>query len=195
MLNHDYIGTEHLLLGLIHEDEGAAARALISLGVDVAGARTEIDHLVGVGTIPPSGNIPFTHRTKKVLELALREALRIGHNYIGPEHLLLGLLRLGDGVGVQVIRRIGADLDKIRERVLQLATVNRPPVVAAGEVIDECPHCYGQIGDSERQRIRDRHAADERAAEDAFIARVDARIHEHRAETARRVRAGGEISF
>ena len=120
LLNHNYIGTEHLLLGLIHEGEGLAAKALESLGVSLDQVRSQVDDMIGVGTATPQGHIPFTPRAKKVLELSLREALQLGHNYIGTEHILLGLLREGEGVATQVLLKIGLELPKIRQTVLQL---------------------------------------------------------------------------
>jgi ATP-dependent Clp protease ATP-binding subunit ClpC len=120
LLNHNYIGTEHLLLGLIHEGEGLAAKALESLGVTLEGVRSQVEDMIGVGTATPQGHIPFTPRAKKVLELSLREALQLGHNYIGTEHILLGLLREGEGVAAQVLMKIGLDMQKIRQTVLQL---------------------------------------------------------------------------
>jgi ATP-dependent Clp protease ATP-binding subunit ClpC len=119
LLNHNYIGTEHLLLGLIHEGEGLAAKALESLGVTLEGVRSQVEDMIGVGTATPQGHIPFTPRAKKVLELSLREALQLGHNYIGTEHILLGLLREGEGVAAQVLMKIGLDMQKIRQTVLQ----------------------------------------------------------------------------
>jgi len=120
LLNHNYIGTEHLLLGLIHEGEGLAAKALESLGVSLDQVRSQVEDMIGVGTATPQGHIPFTPRAKKVLELSLREALQLGHNYIGTEHILLGLLREGEGVATQVLLKIGLELPKIRQTVLQL---------------------------------------------------------------------------
>jgi ATP-dependent Clp protease ATP-binding subunit ClpC len=120
LLNHNYIGTEHLLLGLIHEGEGLAAKALESLGVTLDQVRSQVEDMIGVGTATPQGHIPFTPRAKKVLELSLREALQLGHNYIGTEHILLGLLREGEGVAAQVLLKIGLDMQKVRQTVLQL---------------------------------------------------------------------------
>jgi ATP-dependent Clp protease ATP-binding subunit ClpC len=120
LLNHNYIGTEHLLLGLIHEGEGLAAKALESLGVSLEQVRSQVEEMIGVGTATPQGHIPFTPRAKKVLELSLREALQLGHNYIGTEHILLGLLREGEGVAAQVLLKLGLDLAKVRQTVLQL---------------------------------------------------------------------------
>ncbi len=120
MLNHNYIGTEHILLGLIHEGEGVAAKALESLGVSLEGVRQQVEEIIGQGQQAPSGHIPFTPRAKKVLELSLREALQLGHNYIGTEHILLGLIREGEGVAAQVLVKLGADLNRVRQQVIQL---------------------------------------------------------------------------
>ena len=119
-LNHNYIGTEHILLGLIHEGEGVAAKALESMGISLEAVRTEVEDIIGTGGHPPSGYIPFTPRAKKVLELALREALQLGHKYIGTEHILLGLIREGEGVAAQVLVKLGADLSRVRQQVIQL---------------------------------------------------------------------------
>ena len=119
-LNHNYIGTEHILLGLIHEGEGVAAKALESMGISLEAVRTEVEDIIGTGGHPPNGYIPFTPRAKKVLELALREALQLGHKYIGTEHILLGLIREGEGVAAQVLVKLGADLSRVRQQVIQL---------------------------------------------------------------------------
>ena len=120
LLNHNYIGTEHILLGLIHEGEGVAAKGLESLGISLDSVRTQVVEIIGQGQQSPSGHIPFTPRAKKVLELSLREALQLGHNYIGTEHILLGLIREGEGVAAQVLQKLGADLPKVRQTVIQL---------------------------------------------------------------------------
>ena len=120
LLNHNYIGTEHILLGLIHEGEGVAAKALESLGISLEKVRQQVEEIIGAGQSPPSGHIPFTPRAKKVLELSLREALQLGHNYIGTEHILLGLIREGEGVAAQVLVKLGADLGRVRQQVIQL---------------------------------------------------------------------------
>ena len=120
LLNHNYIGTEHILLGLIHEGEGVAAKALESLGISLESVRGQVEEIIGQGGNSPSGHIPFTPRAKKVLELSLREALQLGHNYIGTEHILLGLIREGEGVAAQVLVKLGADLARVREQVIQL---------------------------------------------------------------------------
>jgi ATP-dependent Clp protease ATP-binding subunit ClpC len=120
MLSHNYIGTEHILLGLIHEGEGVAAKALESLGISLEAVRAQVEEIIGQGQQAPSGHIPFTPRAKKVLELSLREALQLGHNYIGTEHILLGLIREGEGVAAQVLVKLGADLGRVRQQVIQL---------------------------------------------------------------------------
>jgi ATP-dependent Clp protease ATP-binding subunit ClpC len=120
LLNHNYIGTEHILLGLIHEGEGVAARALESMGINLESVRSQVVEIIGQGAQAPSGHIPFTPRAKKVLELSLREALQLGHNYIGTEHILLGLIREGEGVAAQVLQKLGAELHKVRQTVIQL---------------------------------------------------------------------------
>jgi ATP-dependent Clp protease ATP-binding subunit ClpA len=120
MLNHNYIGTEHILLGLLHEGEGVAASALQSLGISLEEVRSQVEEIIGQGQSEPTGHIPFTPRAKKVLELSLREALQLGHNYIGTEHILLGLIREGEGVGAQVLQKVGADLNRVRQQVIGL---------------------------------------------------------------------------
>ena len=119
-LHHDYIGTEHLLLGLIREGEGVAAKALESLGISLEDVRRDVEEIVPPGEHERSGHIPFTPRAKKVLELSLRESQQLGHNYIGTEHILLGLIREGEGVAAQVLVKLGADLNRVREQVLQI---------------------------------------------------------------------------
>jgi ATP-dependent Clp protease ATP-binding subunit ClpC len=120
MLNHNWIGTEHILLGVIHEGDGVAARALDSLGISLDAVRQEVAEIIGRGQKAPGGHIPFTPRAKKVLELSLREALQMGHDYIGTEHILLGLIREADGVAAQVLVRLGADLNRTRSQVIHL---------------------------------------------------------------------------
>ncbi|HLT96902.1 MAG TPA: ATP-dependent Clp protease ATP-binding subunit [Acidimicrobiia bacterium] len=120
LLNHNYIGTEHILLGLLNEGEGIAAKAMESLGIGLDSVRDEVVKIIGPGQQAPTGHIPFTPRAKKVLELSLREALQLGHNYIGTEHLLLGLIREGEGVAAQVLQQLGAELQKVRQSVIQL---------------------------------------------------------------------------
>ena len=135
MLNHNYIGTEHLLLGLIHEGEGVAARALESLGISLEAVRQQVEEIIGQGEDPPQGHIPFTPRAKTVLELSLREAQQLGHNYIGTEHILLGLIREGKGVAAQVLVKLGADLNRVRQQVTQLVHGHQamePPAASGG---------------------------------------------------------------
>jgi ATP-dependent Clp protease ATP-binding subunit ClpC len=122
MLGHNYIGTEHILLGLIHEGEGVAAKALDSLGISLEAVRAQVVEIIGRGHQASSGAIPFTPRAKKVLELSYREALQLGHDYIGTEHILLGLIREGEGVATQVLVKLGADLNRVRLEVFQLLT-------------------------------------------------------------------------
>jgi ATP-dependent Clp protease ATP-binding subunit ClpC len=119
-LNHNYIGTEHILLGLVQEGEGVAAQALETLGIGLDAVRHQVEEIVGRGKEPPGGHIPFTPRAKKVLELSLREALQLGHDYIGTEHILLGLIREGEGVAAQVLVSLGANLNMVRQQVIQL---------------------------------------------------------------------------
>jgi len=119
--DHDHIGTEHILLGLIHEGQGTGVKALVTLGVSPDTVRERVDEIIGRGEQPPgSAHIPFTAQAKKVLELALRETLNLGHNYIGTEHILLGLIRERDGVAAQVLGDLGVDYDRTREQVTTL---------------------------------------------------------------------------
>jgi ATP-dependent Clp protease ATP-binding subunit ClpA len=120
LLNHDYVGTEHLLLGLIHEGQGGAAKALELLGIRLEVVRAQVEEIVGRGQRAPTGHIPFTPRAKKVLELSLREAKQLGHDYIGTEHILLGLIREGEGVAAQVLVKLGTDLSRARGQVIRL---------------------------------------------------------------------------
>ena len=120
MLDHNYIGTEHLLLGLIHEGHGVAAGALESLGISLEDVRRNVEEMIGRGEAAPSGHIPFTPRAKKVLELSLRESQQLGQDYIGTEHILLGLIREGEGVAAQVLVKLGADLNRVRQQVLEM---------------------------------------------------------------------------
>lgn len=120
LLSHNYIGTEHILLGLVHESEGVAGKALEALGIKLDEIRTSVEEKIGRGADSPPGHIPFTPRAKRVLELSLREALQLGHNYIGTEHILLGLVREGEGVAAQVLIERGAELAMVRQKVIQL---------------------------------------------------------------------------
>jgi ATP-dependent Clp protease ATP-binding subunit ClpC len=152
-LNHDYIGTEHILLGLIHEGEGVAAKALELLGISLDAVRQQVEEIIDPGQQAPGGHIPFTPRAKKVLELTQREARALGHDYIGTEHILLGLIREGRGVAAQVLVKLGADLNRVRQQVIQLLNGSR-----------------GADAPSEGSR-RDKRARD-RLLDDAF-ARID----------------------
>ncbi|MCW2523238.1 MAG: ATP-dependent Clp protease ATP-binding subunit, partial [Frankiales bacterium] len=139
MLNHNYIGTEHILLGLIHEGEGVAAKAMESLGISLEAVRQQVEEIIGQGQQAPSGHIPFTPRAKKVLELSLREALQLGHNYIGTEHILLGLIREGEGVAAQVLVKLGADLTRVRQQVIQLLNGYQSKEPAGGNAPEGTP--------------------------------------------------------
>jgi len=119
-LGHASVGTEHLLLGLLAEPDGIGARALVALGISLEAVRAEVEEIIGQGEGAPAGHLPFQPRSKKVLELSLREALQLGHNYIGTEHVVLGLIREGEGVAAQVLRRRGADLAAVRQEVVRL---------------------------------------------------------------------------
>ena len=149
-LDHNWIGTEHLLLGLLRQGDSVAAQALESLGVSLDAVRQQVEEITGRGQQVPSEVIPFTPRAKKVLELSLRESVQLGQNYIGPEHILLGLLREGDGVAPQVLVKLGTDLNRVREQVIQLISGQQPQRVRA-------------------MRVRPREAADLPAAR-AFLA-------------------------
>jgi ATP-dependent Clp protease ATP-binding subunit ClpA len=140
LLNHNYIGTEHILLGLLHEDEGDAAKVLASFGIGLDAVRLEVEEIIGRGASVPSGHIPFTPRAKKVLELSLREALALGHDHIGTEHILLGLIREGEGVAAQVLVKQGAALHQVREGVIQeLAVIDPEPL--GGTWRPRCSFC------------------------------------------------------
>jgi prophage maintenance system killer protein len=157
-LDHNYIGTEHILLGLLRVPEGVGARALASFGVSLEAVRAQVEEIIGRGDDTPRGHIPFTPRSKKVLELALREALQLGHNYIGTEHILLGLVREGQGVAAQVLVKLGADLPRVRERVIELVdegprrTGEHKEIVLEelAAVFDENERLYAEV-----QRLRD----------------------------------------
>jgi len=146
LLNHNYIGTEHILLGLIHEGEGVAAKALESLGISLEAVRNQVEEIIGQGGTSPSGHIPFTPRAKKVLELSLREALQLGHNYIGTEHILLGLIREGEGVAAQVLVKLGADLSRVRQQVIQLLSGYSGPGGQTGGDPEKAGATSGGVG-------------------------------------------------
>jgi ATP-dependent Clp protease ATP-binding subunit ClpA len=163
LLNHSFIGTEHVLLGLIHEGEGVAALALERCGITLEAVRNGVEEIVGPATDPPSGSPPFTPGVKKVLELALREALDLGHTFIGTEHLLLGLLRQGDGVAVQILVSLDADLEDLREDVCTLMSGPREyeRSVRDGHGLPpeadppHCPHCRAGLAEQARYRMID----------------------------------------
>jgi ATP-dependent Clp protease ATP-binding subunit ClpC len=156
MLNHNYIGTEHILLGLIHEGEGVAAKALESLGISLEAVRQQVEEIIGQGQSAPTGHIPFTPRAKKVLELSLREALQLGHNYIGTEHILLGLIREGEGVAAQVLQKLGADLNRVRQQVIQLLSgYTGGKEAAPGEQVPQGSMVLDQFGRNLTQLARE----------------------------------------
>jgi ATP-dependent Clp protease ATP-binding subunit ClpC len=167
-LEHNYIGTEHILLGLLREDQGAAASALAAANVTLDGARLEVETIIGRGQHGPSGHIPFTPRAKKVLELSLREAVRLGNDYIDTGHILLGLIREGDGVAVQVVINLGADPKKIGQRVV---------LELGGDVGDAPVTVRARLRMRERTEIQD--YLDTIAGLRAEIARLRAILHEH----------------
>ncbi len=172
LLNHNYIGTEHLLLGLAHEGQGVAAKALEVLGIRLEALRSQVQEIIGQGQSAPSGHIPFTPRAKKVLELSLREAKQLGHNYIGTEHILLGLIREGEGVAAQVLVELGGDLSRVRQQVIQLLSGSAGRVEAAAgtrlgrlSVPDEVREAEEQLDQVRRQKVAAIEAQDfERAA-------------------------------
>jgi hypothetical protein len=146
--NHNYIGTEHLLLGLIREGQGLAARVLVGMGIELAQIRTAVEFIIGRGDQPTVGEVGLTPRAKRVLELAIDEARRLGHNYIGTEHLLLGLAREGEGIAAGVLQSLGLDLDRIRHEVIRtLAESARQPkredIPGSGPADYEAPHPPG----------------------------------------------------
>ena len=155
MLNHNYIGTEHLLLGLIHEGDGVAARALESLGISLEAVRQQVEQIIGRGSQAPAGHIPLTPRAKKVLELAQRESDALGHGHIDTEHLLLGLVREGNGVAAQALVRLGADLNSVRQMVILLlprqtgtGAVSAPPRRGKRErnrLVDDALASFGSV--------------------------------------------------
>ena len=131
-LKHNYIGTEHILLGLLREEEGLAARVLESLDITVEEVRAQVARIVGQGDEVTTGQIPFTPRAKKVLELALREALSLGHNYIGTEHILLGLARENEGVAARILRESGADPERLRDETIRRLSQSAASETAPG---------------------------------------------------------------
>jgi ATP-dependent Clp protease ATP-binding subunit ClpC len=176
LLNHNHIGTEHILLGLLREEEGVAAKALASMDISLKIVRGQVEEIIGQGEIMPTGHIPFTPRAKKVLELSLRESIQLGHNYIGTEHILLGLVREGEGVAAQVLVNRGAGLDAVRGAVLMLLESIReipPEARAAAERVIEaqeqaeveparwpvCPRCRKPLEETAGYRVLDVAAA------------------------------------
>jgi ATP-dependent Clp protease ATP-binding subunit ClpC len=167
LLNHSFIGTEHILLGLIHEGDGIGAMSLESLGISLEAVRMKVGAIVGVGGGQPSESPPFTPRAKKVLELALREALQLGHSYIGTEHLLLGLVREGEGVAATVLIDLGANLGRVRQKVIEFMS-GRPgseSITPSGEpsvqfltgndsagTDPRCPRCRSELAEVARFR-------------------------------------------
>jgi ATP-dependent Clp protease ATP-binding subunit ClpC len=157
-LDHNYIGTEHILLGLIREGEGVAASALEALGISPADIRGDLEAIIGRGDQAPVGNIPFTPRAKKVLELSLREALQLGHNYIGTEHILLGLVREGEGVGAEVLAKRGATLELVRAEVMTLVAGvegGEGPAEPREHEEPRCPKCRAPLSESASYRTLD----------------------------------------
>ena len=163
LLNHNFIGTEHILLGLLHQPESTACRALAALDVNLDNARAAVEETIGPAGMPTTGSPPFTQRAKKVLELALREALQLGHNYIGPEHILLGLVREGEGVAAQVLVKLGADLSRLRQQVSELlaeSTGTRPGPAGETTAVARplgplCSWCRSELSESARYRTID----------------------------------------
>jgi ATP-dependent Clp protease ATP-binding subunit ClpC len=156
LLAHDHIGTEHLLLGLVRQGDGVGGQALLSLGVTLDAARSEVATMVGATPDAPNESPPFTPRAKKVLEYSLREALQLGHQYIGTEHILLGFTREGEGVGVQVLSHLGVEIGAVRQRVLGLMSGNvrgqRGHAIERGEPEPRCPQCRKTLAEGARYR-------------------------------------------
>jgi ATP-dependent Clp protease ATP-binding subunit ClpC len=199
LLNHDWIGTEHLLLGLAREGQGVAAKALEVLGVRLEALRSQVESIIGRGQMAPSGHIPFTPRAKKVLELSLRESKQLGHNYIGTEHILLGLIREGEGVAAQVLVKLGADQARVRQQVIELLSGSAGgPGAAAGtrlgrlSVPDEVREAEEQLDQVRRQKVAAIEAQDfERAA---ALRDQELRLLEGLAEREGQWRAGVDVA-
>ena len=156
LLDHSYLGTEHLLLGLIHEGEGVAAKALDGL-VTLDAAREKVEELIGRGGSPQRGHVPFTPRAKIVFNNALRESIRLWHNYIGTEHILLGMLREGEGVGVQVLVKLGVDPQEVRAKVIALLSAYKPALPPDATLTLDGPSpikSWGNIGDKSPPDLR-----------------------------------------
>jgi Clp amino terminal domain, pathogenicity island component len=144
-MDHHYIGTEHVLLGVLGEPEGIGARALVALGLSPEAARAGVERITGRGNGAPAGHIPFAPRAKKVLELSLREALQLGHNYIGTEHIVLGLVREGEGVAARIMVESGADLPKVRQEVVRLLSTLPAPSPLKERVLGDIEALYEEI--------------------------------------------------
>jgi prophage maintenance system killer protein len=171
LLNHNYIGTEHLLLGLIREHDGVAAKALATSGISLEAVRAQVEEIIGQGESAPTGHIPFTPRAKKVLDLSLREALQLGHNYIGTEHLLLGLIREGEGIAAQVLVNLGAGHARLRKQVLRLLADGTPPSSEESELpSDAAGRLPSDTSAAADLAYYDQQLADVRRAKDAAIA-------------------------
>ena len=179
LLNHNYIGTEHLLLGLIREHDGIAAKAIESFHITLEQVRADVEEIIGPGQAAPAGHIPFTPRAKKVLELSLREALQLAHNFIGTEHLLLGLIHESEGVATEILEKRGASLERVRQTVIQLisgyegGTEDQPPRAWTEELRTEtepvaplrsvvrtedfptCPCCFASLAETATVRRLD----------------------------------------
>jgi ATP-dependent Clp protease ATP-binding subunit ClpA len=171
LLSHNFIGTEHILLGLIHEGEGVAAKALESLGLSLDAVRAKVQETIGPVASSSTGSPPFTPRAKRVLELSLREALQLGHNYIGTEHMLLGLVREGEGVATQVLVSLGAELGRVRQAVTDMLSgfsggevaqpaTAEPTLEIRREAVKpedppRCPHCRAGLADKAAFRTID----------------------------------------
>ena len=173
MLEHNYIGTEHILLGLLHEGEGVAAQALEKLGVPLDDARARVEKIIGRGESAPVSHIPFTPRAKKVLELSLRESQSLGHNYIGTEHLLLGLVREGEGVAAKVLEIMGVELNGVRQAVVGLLSGFEPRAEAAitrpePEIGPLCPQCRRPLTETAAYRSMEVPAAEGEGERTAF---------------------------
>ena len=169
LLNHGFIGTEHILLGIVSEGDGVGAQALQSLGISLQAVREKVEEAIGMAGSAPSGSPPFTPRAKKVLELSLREALQMNHDYIGTEHLLLGLVRQGDGIAISTLRTLGADPPRVRQEVIRLISGAGDPRGAVSTQVRDlpdtapatpprepcCPRCRAPVSENARFRTID----------------------------------------
>jgi ATP-dependent Clp protease ATP-binding subunit ClpC len=159
-LAHNYVGTEHILLGLIEEGEGVAAKALVELGISLPDVQKKVEAVIGRGEQSPTGSIPFTPRAKKVIELSLREGLQLGHNYIGTEHILLGLIREGEGVAASVLVDLGVDLRQVRQQVIKVLNEFKPKQDTPqplNEIIDLLAQAMEQIASANKQIMAAAH--------------------------------------